>query len=211
MQCGERAHAAVSRRQGIADRYPHPRRGPIRIADYRAPSAHRLANPAVAGPASIGPALAIAGHPHDDQPRVERVQSVWAKSPLFKCAGLEVLNQDIGIGQQPPDQILALGHPQIRADRALVAGDHLPPQLVRPMAPTAHRIASSGRLDLDHVGSHIAQQLPAKRPGDQLAQLDHLDPGQRPGVFGFAHAASNPAIQSRTKVAASFTCGACPK
>ena len=52
------------------------------------------------------------------------------------------------------------------------------------LAPFAQRIARTRRLYLDHIGAHIAQQLPAKRPRDQLAQLDYPDPVKRAGHYG---------------------------
>ena len=112
-----------------------------------------------------------------------------AQPPFLDRSGLEILDHDIGLGQQPPDQRLPLCDPQIGSDRAFVAPDHFPPDFVLAVAPAAHRIACTGRFDLDHIGAHIAEQLPAERPGNELAQLDHFYPIESP-----AHAA--PAFDS---------------
>ena len=44
-------------------------------------------------------------------------------------------------------------------------------------ARLAHRaarlVAGLGRLDLDHVGAHVGEHLPAERPGHDLGELDH--------------------------------------
>ena len=49
----------------------------------------------------------------------------------------------------------------------------------------ARLVAGPGRLDLDHVGAHVGQHLPAERPGHHLAELDHAQAVERA-----AHAAS---------------------
>ncbi|MNE91269.1 hypothetical protein D3C80_1888610 [compost metagenome] len=41
-----------------------------------------------------------------------------------------------------------------------------------------HGVADAGRLQLDHLGAHVAQQLTAEGTGDQLAHLDDLQPVQ---------------------------------
>ena len=42
-------------------------------------------------------------------------------------------------------------------------------------------VAGPGRLDLDDVGAHVAQHLPAERPGHHLAELDDADAVERAG------------------------------
>jgi preprotein translocase subunit SecG len=46
-------------------------------------------------------------------------------------------------------------------------------------SPGAHRIAAPGRLDLDHLGAEVGQELGAERPRDDAGQIDHPDPGKR--------------------------------
>jgi hypothetical protein len=35
------------------------------------------------------------------------------------------------------------------------------------------------RLDLDHVGAHVAEDLPGGRPGDHLCQIENQNPLKR--------------------------------
>src|SRR5512138_2906614 len=48
------------------------------------------------------------------------------------------------------------------------------------MAPLAQRIALAWRLDLHDVGAEFGEQLRAERPGDQCAELEYAQAGERP-------------------------------
>ncbi|MNL05973.1 hypothetical protein D3C87_1265920 [compost metagenome] len=178
LQRRQRAHAAVGRRQRVADGYPHPRRGAVRLADDAAPAAHGLADAAEAGARRIGAGLAVTRDPHHDQTRVGLHEIGGGQAPLLQRAGTEVLDQDVGLGDQVTRRLLALGRAQIDGDGILVAGDHPPPGRGLALAPVAHWIADAGRFQLDHLGAHVAQQLTAEGTGDQLAHLDDLQPVQ---------------------------------
>ena len=43
------------------------------------------------------------------------------------------------------------------------------------LAPDTNWIGCVGRLDLDDLGTHIAEQTGAERPGDQGADLEHTN------------------------------------
>ena len=52
------------------------------------------------------------------------------------------------------------------------------------MPPAAHRVAPALAVDmrgfeLDHLGAHVAEQLPAEGAGDELPHLDHANAGER--------------------------------
>ena len=80
------------------------------------------------------------------------------------------------------DELLALGSPQVDGDAALVPRRDAPPQGVAGAvgrAPLPQHVAGAGRLDLDDLGTEVAEQLPAEGAGDDLAELDNPDPGKR--------------------------------
>ena len=54
------------------------------------------------------------------------------------------------------------------------------------LAPLPQRIATLGRLDLDHLGAELGEELPGERAGDQLPELDDLQSfqGLPPGHAG---------------------------
>ena len=140
VQCGECAHAAIGRGQRITDGYAHAAGRAVGIAHDIAPSAHGFANAAKSGTFRIGARLAIARHAHDDQARVDRLQDIGAQPPFFDGAGLEILDQDIGGGDQFADQFLTFGIRKF-ADTAF---------LLR--ATTSHHSLSSPRPQL-RIGS----------------------------------------------------------
>ena len=59
------------------------------------------------------------------------------------------------------------------------------------LTPDSDRVGGAGWLDLDDLGTHIAEQSAGERPGDQGADLNHPDAVQ--GAGSRSHAAqSNP-------------------
>ena len=75
-----------------------------------------------------------------------------------------------------------VGCAEVERDALLVPRLHGPPQrpaLVARLAPVAQRVGLSGRLDLDHLGAHVAQQPPGERPREQRAELDHAHARER--------------------------------
>src|SRR3546814_1683678 len=99
--------------------------------------------------------------------------------PLLQRAGAEILDQYIGLGDQLARQLLALRRPQISRDRIFIARDHAPPARLVALAPVSHLVAGHRRFELDDFGAHIAEQLPAEGPGDQLPPFDDPDSFQR--------------------------------
>ena len=171
-----RAQRREGRGQRVADRDPRPARRGRRIAHDITQAAHRLADRAIARALGIGPGLAVARDAHHDDAGVDFGQPVVAQVPPLHRAGAEILDQDVGPRDQTVDDVLAFLLARVDGDRFLVAGEHREPQrlavrLLRP--PFAHRIAPAGLLELDHLGAEICQQLAAKRPGDELAHLQH--------------------------------------
>ena len=58
------------------------------------------------------------------------------------------------------------------------------------------RVAGAGRLDLDHVGAHVGEHLPAERPGHHLGELEHPQ-----AVEGAVHHAGTDAASSSSSAA----------
>ena len=61
------------------------------------------------------------------------------------------------------------------------------------------------RFDLDHVGAEIGQQRAAIGPGEIAAQIENLDPVERPGWFVRHHR------PSRARIAATFSNTRCAR
>ena len=70
---------------------------------------------------------------------------------------------------------------QVDRDRSLVARDRRPPEAaaVDAHAVAPHDVADAGRLDLDHVGAEVAEQLARERARDERAELEDAQAGER--------------------------------
>ena len=79
------------------------------------------------------------------------------------------------------DRFLPARVAQVDGDRPLVARDRRPPEAatVDAHAVTPHDVADAGRLDLDHLGAEVTEQLPGERPGDERAELEDAHARER--------------------------------
>jgi hypothetical protein len=131
---------------------------------------------------AYGALLAEAGDAQHHQPRVDVEQRVGAEPPLLHDPRPEVLHDHVRVGDELAQQLLPLRPAEVQRDRALVAGDHLPPQAVALAVPAvrAGRVAVRV-LDLEHVGAHVAEQHRRDRRGVHRAHVEDLDPVERAG------------------------------
>ena len=158
------------------------RRRPVGLAGLMCEPAHRLGQRPERTALRIRAELAEAGHPQHDESGVELVQPVGAQVPLLHHPRAEVLDQDVGLGDEPLEQLAALRPAQVERDRALVARDHLPPQAmaVLVVAVGARRVAARV-LDLYHVRAVVAEQHRGDRRGVDRPEVEHADPVERSG------------------------------
>ena len=104
------AHGTVNARKIIRDGGGTWRdRRTIRIARQIGKPTKSIANAPKARAAAIGPRLPIAGNPHHDQARIDRMQHIPANAPFFHCARLEILHQNIRIRAHALEQFRAFG------------------------------------------------------------------------------------------------------
>src|SRR3954468_258843 len=167
----------MERRERVAYREVGAYRRPVRKAGDVAHAAHRLADGGEARSLAVRAGLPIARDAHENELRILVRKHVPAEVPLLERARTEVLDHDMAIAREAACDRLPVGLPQVERDRLLVARLHVPPQrhAVAHAAPAAQRVAFARRLDLDHLGAKIRERLAAERPGDQRAELEHLD------------------------------------
>ena len=82
------------------------------------------------------------------------------------------------------NSVAALGLAQVQRHGLLVARVHRPEEVMPVefgLPPGAQRVRRAGRLDLDDLGAHVAEQPARERTRDQGADLDHADAVQRAG------------------------------
>ena len=120
------------------------------------------------------------------QPREFLAQDVVADAPFVQRARLEILDQDIGRLEQLHQHRAAAGGCEIEADRALVAVDADEIGrilLMEGRAPIASFIAR-GRLDLDHIGAVVGEDLRAIGTAKHARKIDHSQSGHGTGGGG---------------------------
>src|SRR5690606_18174178 len=119
---------------------------------------------------AVGAGLAKARHRAVNQTRIDLAQAFIVEAVAFQIADLVVLEQDVRLRCQPSHELLALwlrdidGHGLLVAVRADVHGAErriFPALLVfhEWWAEVARIIAFSRPLDLDDIGTEIAQHL----------------------------------------------------
>ena len=113
-----------------------------------------------------------------------RAQHVVADAPFVERARLEILDQDVGGLQHLHQHRAAAFGGEVEADRALVAvdADEIGGVLVvEGRAPVAHLVAG-GRLDLDHVGAVVGEDLRAIGAAEHAREIDHAQACHRAGA-----------------------------
>ena len=129
--------------------------------------------------ALVGAVLPKTRHPQHDQARVDFLE-LCRTEPHFHHARTEVLDQYVGIRNQSAQNVLAGRFAEVEGHRALVAGDDLVPQAMSLVVPTmGPRRISLRMLNLDHIGTEVAQQHPGDRSGIHRADIQYAGPRQR--------------------------------
>ena len=93
----------------------------VAAAGDRHQPAHALDQEIVAGPGRVGAGLAEAGDGAIDQAGVDGAQAVVVEPVRLEAAHLEILDDDVAVGSQAVDQVLAAGLGEVDRDAALVA------------------------------------------------------------------------------------------
>src|SRR5262249_55665460 len=98
-----------------------------------------------------------------------------SQAPLFHSAGLEVLNDNVHLPRQTPREVLSLRAVEIECDALLVTTHDVPPKsrTVMDAAPTANRIPSRWRLDLDDFCTKPRHKRPRERSGQHMSEFKH--------------------------------------
>ena len=168
-----RASITRVRRGERGDRVGQPERGQrrraVRLTGAGGEPAHRLGERAEAGPPGVRADLAEPGDPGDHQPRVDRVQLGRPEPPALQRARPEVLDQHVGVGEQPAQDRGAVRVGQVEGDARACCGRA--PSTTARRRPWPGRARGPGRagrvLDLDHVGAEVAEERRGERPGEQ--------------------------------------------
>ena len=116
-----------------------------------------------------------------DELRIDFLQAIVRKPDAIHLGRNDVVNQDVGAGDELLENLEALGSRNIERDAELVgvevkeqAGFFRMRLVLGKRAAAARAIADARALDLDNLGAHIGHQLGRIGRGDQLAELDNF-------------------------------------
>ena len=151
----------------IADRQADAHRSALLRAGYAHEAGHALRDLIDAGPISVRSIAAKAGDVRVDQTRVRLFERVIAEAHVLHGAGLEVLDEDVGLGRQLRDQSDAFRLAEVEHKTALVAMDAqvIDADAVGERPPGANHLTLGRRLDLHHVGAEVREDHGAVRTG----------------------------------------------
>jgi hypothetical protein len=104
----------------------------------------------------------------------DRTHRRFAETEPLDHPGPEILDEDVGAFAQPEQRAAPGRGLEVHRDRALVAVvvEERCREPVAPLRRGAGRITPLERLDLDHVGTLVAEDHRRQRPGDVLRQVD---------------------------------------
>ena len=110
-----------------------------------------------------------------DQPRVQRLEAGVVQPELGHGAGLEVLADDVGGGNQAQHGLQAFGRLQVQRQTFLVAVEHREKARARAdeLARGIALAAVANRFDLDDFGTQVGQHHAAGRAHHHVRELDH--------------------------------------
>ena len=147
--------------------------------------AHGVGDDLLAGVLAVGAGLAEGRDRRHHQVGVDRRQRPIAEAQVVQVTRAVALDHQVNVGHEFLQDAPAGAGLQVEGDALLVQIEDQEEEalfrvrivvVVRPDPPHGR---PAGRFDLEHVGSIVRQQPRAKRPGDILAQVQHLDSAQR--------------------------------
>ena len=185
LQRRQNADAGIHARHHIRDAHTDFHRLARRHAGETHDAAHALNEKVISRSAGVGAGMAKPRDGAVDQPWIALTQLFVRQTIFGEPAGLVVLHQNVGLGQQLVNQRVAFIASNIDGNGALVA---IGRKVVRTFvggvalavldigrAPLAGVVAFVGTFHLDHIRSQIAQQLRGARASENARKIQYPD------------------------------------
>ena len=122
------------------------------------------------------------------------MQGIVAKPELVHLAGLEALNQDVGVLRQLLQRLHSLGGLEIDCNASFVGVQEQKDaallrvrNVLREWAEGSCVVTRPWLLHLNHVGAEVRQQLGAVRTGNAVGQVYYSKAGEWLCVLVFLH------------------------
>ncbi|MNS95719.1 hypothetical protein D3C72_1299890 [compost metagenome] len=157
----------------------------ITLARYAHQPAFPLENEVVAGAVSVRPGLAVPGDRAIDQARIDLFQTDVVKPSTSQITNLKVLYKDVALKNELTDQIRTVWVGDVHANRSFVpiCGSEVG-GILKHFRFTRHRIRrpplpriipSRWVLNLDDIGSHVAQHLGTPWPCEHSRHIQYAN------------------------------------
>src|SRR6267154_4743337 len=129
------------------------------------------------------PGMAVTRHRHIDDIRFDLAQLLVAEAPFLQHPGAEILDHDVGDGDQPLHDLQAFGASDIQAEALLVdvgvveisRGVQIDLKILRRRSTRQPAALILRPLDLDDLGSKSPQPTRGPRPGAHPAEIHHAN------------------------------------
>ena len=135
--------------------------------------------------AAVGPGLAEGGYGEEHEVVAVGGERLPAPSPGGGIPGREVFHDDVGLGGEGADALRAGGIGHVEDAGALVGVEvekeagALVVRLVAGEGTEAAEGVALGRLDLEHVGAVVGEQLGRVGTGDLTGEIEDADSSER--------------------------------
>ena len=185
-QRGQDAHGQQRRAVVVGGGDTDRARALLSAAGDRHQAGEGLDQQVLARALGVGPVRPVAGGGGVDQPRVVGLERLESEAQPVHDAGPEVLGEHVGARRQLARDLEARGRFEVEGQRTLVAvagqEQHaLPVDRLVGAAPVALKGAAQ-RLDRDHVGAQVGEQLNPHRAQKEVVEAE--DPGAVQKVHG---------------------------
>src|SRR5437762_1443330 len=177
-QGGDDAERGPHARPHVDDRRSDPRRLLAGMTVDRHQAAVRLHQRIVAGQVAEGPPGPERRHRAVDDPRIQSCRAREVEPEFVDGSRPQALDEHVGAAHQPSQHLEATWRLEIEGEAFLVAIQRNERRaLAAPVGrrPRPRVVPPTGSLDLDDLGSHVAEDLRAERAGDVLGQIGNDD------------------------------------
>src|SRR3954471_17120939 len=191
-QGDENRGGTVQTADGVAEGGVAHDRWAIRITHHARQARALFQRRAIGAAIAIGAAGAERRHRHHHELWIELAQNVVAQAELRQHLDRIIVDNNVGIGQQPLGEFEPLRPRQVERDAALVAvHDAVAHRLLVQLFENIGRAAIDAappvrilrRLDLDHVGAEIGERPRADRPGPSHREIDNTNTFERKPIL----------------------------
>jgi hypothetical protein len=153
----------------VRDGNAHAHRPLARQAGDGHEPTHPLRDLVVARPVAIGPALSEARDAAVDQAGVVLAESLVVDPEAPLHVGAEVLHDDVGLGDEPLENVDALRRLEVERDRPLVPVEVLTVEAAP--GKVALLVLTGG--DLYHLRAHVGELTHARGTRARAGEIDH--------------------------------------